>query len=579
MLDAMTDTRAFLNPDTKIAGILAPVSAIRGKNDIGIGDTEALVELAHWASEKGFRLVQILPVNEPGSDHSPYNIISSIAIDPSTLSMRPEWLPDITAPALKAILKKHDIKSLREGPVRHAKIAALKHEVLVAAHANLRGPKGDADRAREFEEFCEQEEDWLCDYAVFRALCAWNGNSEVVSNWPVEHRTPSTAVEWADALPAGKRARFDGLVDFYRYVQWVAMGQWLRVREAFDDFGVALMGDIPVGVSIYSADVWAEPGIFDLSRSSGAPPEKVFQSDPFTMKWGQNWGFPLYNWEAMARDNFAWWRRRLQVTRSVFHLLRVDHALGFFRIYSFPWRPEENARFLPLDQDAARELAGGRLPGFVPRDDSTQENRDYNRRQGEMLFRVFLEETMPYRIVAEDLGEVAPYVRPVLRELEIPGFKIPQWEREDDGSLIHGGDYERLSLATFATHDHPPVRQFWEEWFAEATLGGREGGALREMRAMMNFCGAKGLELPCPFTPEVHEAMVKGLFASNSWLAVHQITDVFGLSDRFNVPGAFGDENWTARIKGAIAEWDGLYREAVQGVTAAIRETGRSVAE
>ena len=186
---------------------------------------------------------------------------------------------------------------------------------------------------------------------------------------------------------------------------------------------------------------------------------------------------------------------------------------------------------------------------------------------------------MPYRIVAEDLGEVAPYVRPVLRELEIPGFKIPQWEREDDGSLIHGGDYERLSLATFATHDHPPVRQFWEEWFAEATLGGREGGALREMRAMMNFCGAKGLELPCPFTPEVHEAMVKGLFASNSWLAVHQITDVFGLSDRFNVPGAIGDENWTARIKGAIAEWDGLYREAVQGVTAAIRETGRSVAE
>ena len=156
MLDAMTDTRAFLNPDTKIAGILAPVSAIRGKNDIGIGDTEALVELAHWASEKGFRLVQILPVNEPCSDHSPYNIISSIAIDPSTLSMRPEWLPDITAPALKAILKKHDIKSLREGPVRNAKIAALKHEVLVAAHANLRGPKGDADRAREFEEFCEQ---------------------------------------------------------------------------------------------------------------------------------------------------------------------------------------------------------------------------------------------------------------------------------------------------------------------------------------------------------------------------------------------------------------------------------------
>lgn len=574
----MTDTRAFLNPDTKIAGILAPVSAIRGKNDIGIGDTESLVELAKWASEKGFRLVQILPVNEAGSDHSPYNIISSIAIDPSTLSMRPEWLPDISAPALKAILKKHDVATLKVGPVRHARIAALKHEVLVAAHANLRGPKGDADRVRVFEEFRKQEEDWLHDYAVFRALCAWNGNSEVVSNWPNEHRSPTSAEEWVDALPASKRARFNDLVDFYSYVQWIAMCQWLDVRQAFDDLGVALMGDIPVGVSIYSADVWAEPGIFDLSRSSGAPPEKVFQSDPFTMKWGQNWGFPLYNWEAMSRDNFAWWRRRLELTRSIFHLLRVDHALGFFRIYSFPWRPEENQRFLPLDEAEAREIAGGRLPGFVPRDDSTPENRDYNRRQGEMLFRVFLEETGSHRIIAEDLGEVSPYVRPTLKELEIPGFKIPQWEREEDGSLVAGEDYERLSLATFATHDHPPLRQFWEQWFSEATATESESGACSEMKALLEFCGVEGVELPCPFTPEVHAALIRGLFASNSWLAVHQITDVFGLGDRFNVPGAIGDENWTARIKGTIDEWDALYRGAVDHISEAIRQTGRGAA-
>ena len=116
------------------------------------------------------------------------------------------------------------------------------------------------------------------------------------------------------------------------------------------------MGDIPVGVSIYSADVWAEPEIFDKSRSSGAPPEKVFKSDPFTEHWGQNWGFPLYNWQAMSRDNFAWWRRRLRASREVFHLLRVDHALGFFRIWNFPWRPQENERFTFLSPEQAKEI-------------------------------------------------------------------------------------------------------------------------------------------------------------------------------------------------------------------------------
>lgn len=572
----MSEPVAHLDPDRKIAGILAPVGAIRGTHDIGIGDTESLVELARWAVAKGFRLVQILPVNEAGSDHSPYNIISSMAIDPSTLSLRADWLPDLRETALQSILKKHGIPSLKEGPVRHAKVAELKKEALAAAHKALRGQKGNRRRVREFEAFCAREDDWLRDYAVFRALCSWNGNSDVVANWPVEHRSPSAAEEWRTSLAEDKRSNFDGLVDFFSYVQWIAMCQWLQVRKAFDALGVALMGDIPVGVSIYSADVWASPELFDLTRSSGAPPEKVFQSDPFTMKWGQNWGFPLYNWEAMARDNFAWWRRRLQSTCSVFHLLRVDHALGFFRIYSFPWRPEENGRFLSLDETQARELTGGRLPGFIPCDDSTPENCDRNRRQGDMLFRIFLEETGPHRIIAEDLGEVAPYVRPALQELEIPGFKIPQWERTDDGALVPGADYQRLSLATFATHDHPPVRQFWEDLFQRTQNGDPDGSALREMRELMAFCGCADMPLPCPFTPEVHAAFIQGLFATNSWLAVHQITDVLGLSDRFNVPGAVGDENWTARINGTIASWDRLYRQEVRRLSKAIRNTKRS---
>jgi len=558
----------LLSPDQKIAGILTPLSAIRGRHDIGIGDTETLVELAEWASKKGFRLIQILPVNETGNDNSPYNLISSIAYEPCTLAVNPRWLPDLSEADFKKITKAHGVDTLREGNVKYAKVKALKHELLAAAFRNFQKAKGS--RVRQFEKFCEEESEWLENYATFRALGAWNDNDEVFTNWPAEHQSPASASEWIESLDELKRHRHDGLVRFFSYIQWIAITQWRAVREEFNKLGMALMGDIPVGVSIYSADVWAEPKIFDKSRSSGAPPEKVFKSDPFTENWGQNWGFPLYNWQAMSRDNFAWWRRRLQASREVFHLLRVDHALGFFRIWSFPWRPEDNERFTFLNHNQARELSGGALPCFVPRDDATPENRDYNRRQGEMLFRVFLEETGSHRLIAEDLGEVAPYVRPVLEAMEIPGFKIPFWETEPDGCLKSGESYQRLSLATFATHDHPTIRQYWEGWNSDMT-----GNGQREMHAVMKFCGRPDITLPQNFSPEVHEAFLRGLFACNSWLAVHQITDIFGLAERFNVPGAIGDQNWTTRIEGSIKEWDQIYKNEISICSLALKETGR----
>lgn len=570
----MTSSVPALSPEQKIGGILTPLSAIRGANDIGIGDTESLVELAAWAAKKGFRLIQILPVNETGADHSPYNILSSIAYEPSTLSVSPEWLPDVTEKDFASVTQKHDVASLREGAVRYGAVKMLKRELFMRGHRKIRSGKANAKRLREFESFLSAEADWLEPYAIFRALVAWN-NGEVTSNWPEEHRSPEAASEWLSALDEKQAELFHDQVDFFSYVQWIANLQWRAVRAEFDKLGMALMGDIPVGVSLYSADVWAEPEIFDVQRSSGAPPEKVFKSDPFTEKWGQNWGFPLYNWQAMARDNFAWWRRRLEAARSVFHLLRVDHALGFFRIYSFPWRPQDNSRFLDLTPEQAKEITGGALPGFVPFDDSTPENREYNRKQGEMLFRMILEETGEHRLIAEDLGELSPYVRPTLQALDIPGFKIPQWERDASGAMIPGADYERLSLATFATHDHPPVRQFWEDWNDAAKDPDTREKSIAEMRELLDFCGREDIAVPCEYTPEIHEALIKSLFACNSWLAVHQITDIFGLRERFNVPGAVGDQNWTCRVPGRIQEWDKVFKKEIQTTAAALLETAR----
>ena len=188
----------LLSPDQKIAGILTPLSAIRGRHDIGIGDTETLVELAEWASKKGFRLIQILPVNETGNDNSPYNLISSIAYEPCTLAVNPRWLPDLTEADFKKITKAHGVDSLREGKVKYAKVKALKHELLAAAFRNFQKAKGA--RVRQFEKFCEEESEWLENYAIFRALGAWNDNDEVFTNWPAEHQNPAAANELIEAL-------------------------------------------------------------------------------------------------------------------------------------------------------------------------------------------------------------------------------------------------------------------------------------------------------------------------------------------------------------------------------------------
>jgi len=569
-----------LSPDRKLSGLLAPLFAIRTDDDLGIGDTESLKQMVDWASENGFGLVQVLPINETGGDNSPYNIISSLALDPTTIATNPSALGDLSAADFKKICAAHDVAALRAGKVDYRGVRALKGELLQAAWKKFKAKhvREKTRRARAFAAWTRENAGWLEAYTLFRALVRLHGENENTDLWPKKQRTWAGAKKWlASASPADKR-KVRALRDFFAYVQWIAYGQWAALKAYGDERRVALVGDVPVGVSIYSADVFAQPGIFDLTRSAGAPPEKVFAADPFTAKWGQNWGFPLYHWGEMAKDDYAWWRQRLRTTMEIFHFLRVDHALGFFRIYSFPWRPERNDEFLPLDEEEARARTGGALPGFVPGDDSTEESRETNRAQGDRLFRMIVEETGPHRLIAEDLGELSPYVRPVLQAQEIPGFKIPQWEIAPDGWPVPGRDYERLSLATYATHDHPALRAYWDGWWADTQSGDhdRAGRALRQMQELARFA-EMGVPLPAPWSDEIHEGLLRGLFASNSWLAVNMITDLFGTAERFNVPGAIGDQNWTERFPVPVGRWSAHWPEKLARLRQMMRETGRFV--
>ncbi|MGA2748598.1 MAG: 4-alpha-glucanotransferase [Verrucomicrobiota bacterium] len=547
-----------LSPEQSLAGILEPVFAIRTEEDLGIGDTEGVRQMIDWCHRHGLSIFQMLPINETSDDNSPYNAISSLAIEPGTLAVAPRRIPDLKPREFAKLAPARLLAELRQGPLNYARVKQLKGRLLEAAFENFlrHHLRKDTPRAVQFRQFLMRNADWIADYAFFRALMEENGNAPAWDRWPAEHRTPHRAGAWLLSLPEREREKIVTRQLFFAYVQWIAFSQWRGLKDYATQRQVFLMGDIPFGISRYSSDVWANPALFDLSWSGGAPPEKVFKVDPFTEKWGQNWGIPKYQWEELRRRDFGWWRTRIDNIQKNFHLFRIDHALGFFRIYSFPWTPDRNAEFLPLDEAQAAAKTGGRLPGFKEFPDDTPEHKAANQRQGEEILRVVQEAAGDTTVVAEDLGVVPDYVPTTLQKLAIPGFRIPSLFRYPDGSYHNPAQYPRLSLVQPATHDHPPLAGAWEECWRNIDAGKNVEENRRELRRFMDFAGIGAEEPPREFTDHLHRAYLERVVQSNSWLAVVMLTDVFGQRERFNTPGSVSADNWTLRASSSVAGLD-----------------------
>jgi len=572
-----------MNPEASLAGILEPVFAIRTEEDLGIGDTEGVRQMIDWCARHHLNIFQTLPINETSDDNSPYNAISSLAIEPGTIAVSPRHLPDLTPAKFEQLARPRALAELRRGHVNYPKARALKRALLQAAFdCFLRRhlPKKTA-RAAEFRRFLLENAAWLSDYALFRTLMEANGHRPSWESWPAEHRSPAHAHSWLLSLPEKRREELARHQLFFSYVQWIAFGQWQALKSYAGQRRVFLMGDIPFGVGRCSADAWANRDVFDLDWSGGAPPEKAFKTDAFTRKWGQNWGIPNYRWDVLRRRGFAWWRTRIGNIRRNFHLYRIDHALGFFRIYSFPWTPDRNAEFLPLDHAQAAAKTDGLLPGFKEFPDDTPEHKQLNQRQGEELLRVVLEASGDTTVIAEDLGMVPDYVPVTLHKLGIPGFRIPMFSREHDGRFSDPAKYPRLSLTQPATHDHPPIAAAWAECWRHIEAGQNLEESRRELRHVMEFARMGEEHAPREFTPALHEAYLRRVAHSNSRLVVVMITDVFGQVARFNMPGALSDENWSTRMPQTVAELDQdtALLAKTKTFTRLMQEAGRGVSE
>ena len=317
----------FLNePNTNWhgAGVAIPVFSLRSEDSLGVGEFADLKLLIDWAVKCGLRLVQILPVQDTTAtytwiDSYPYAAISAFALHPIYLNLE-ECAGKKYAKIVKPLRKKQ--KELNSYPeLDYEQVIKIK---LLALKELYELQKEEFKEDPAFLEFFESNSSWLVPYAAFCYLRDIHQTPDF-TRWTVHSHYNADAIrEYTDpGSPHYDSIFLQYFIQYHLHVQ---------LRDAVDyahDNGVVLKGDIPIGIYRYSCDAWMEPRLYHMDQQAGAPP------DNFAVK-GQNWGFPTYNWEEMRKDGYTWWKRRFEHMRNYFDAFRIDHILGFFRIWSIP---------------------------------------------------------------------------------------------------------------------------------------------------------------------------------------------------------------------------------------------------
>jgi 4-alpha-glucanotransferase len=486
-------------------GIDLPLSALHSEWSSGIGEFLDLIPMIDWVAECGMDLIQLLPLNDSGYDPSPYNATSSCALNPLYLSLHSlpylEEYPELQE-TLIPLRELNKNRRVDYPTVHNKKMAWLRNyfEKMGAAFV----------KSQPFLDFVGQNP-WVEAYALFMTL------KEIFKleswlNWPKEFKKPGEK-EYALLV----KEHWDQLC-FYVLLQFLAYNQLKKVKEHAEKRGVFLKGDIPILISRDSADVWKEDTLFDLSFSAGSPPDMYIQE-------GQNWGFPLFNWEEMQRKHYSWWKQRLQWASHFFHLFRIDHVVGFFRIWAIPHGlPPKEGHFIP------------------PFPSSWKEN-------GERHLRMMINATSILPI-AEDLGTVPEVTRTTLLKLGICGTKVMRWERlwNEDARFIPYQDYPVISMTTVSTHDSETLAQWWKNSTSEA----QDYAKFKKWEYHPELSREKRHEIlwESHQTPSLfHINLLQEYLAYFPQLVSTNIDE-----ERINIPGRILSTNWTYRFRPSVEE-------------------------
>ncbi len=466
------------------AGVLCPLFSLPspyGMGDMGDGARRFIDFLA----DAGQKYWQLLPLGPTGYGNSPYQSPSAFAGNPLFLS------PD-------ALFRDGLISEETLASCRMAASDRVDYEAVVPAREKMLEEAYCASGHRESAEyraFCAESADWLSDYAAFMTIREQYGGAEFRA-WP-DARLRACCREAVEAFLASHRER----ADFYRFLQFRFYKEWGELRAYAASRGISLIGDLPIYVSLDSADVWAASDLFLLDDDArptsvaGVPPD-VFSED------GQLWGNPIYDWTRMAEDGYDWWCRRAAAAAKLYDLVRIDHFIGLVHYYA------------------------------VPAGETTAKNGAWHDGPGEALIYAISERTGGTKLIAEDLGNASDRVREVLCRTGIPGMRVLQFAFDGGADNPHlPFHYEKNCVAYGGTHDNEPLAGY----FAHASAS--------TVEFAMEYTGVRERE-------DLGDGLLRTLYESSADVAIVSMADALGLGSeaRINTPGTVGD-NWAWRLR------------------------------
>ncbi|MBJ7449304.1 MAG: 4-alpha-glucanotransferase [Parachlamydiales bacterium] len=482
-------------------GFSTPLFSLYTKDSCGIGEYLDLIPMIEWAASMKMTVIQLLPLNDTGLDSSPYNSLSAFALNPLFLSLHA--LPDLDS-ELKDQLK--DLQGLTSLDHVHYKNVMAKKEAFTKVYWQKYGQKIIAEG--DYDSFVK-DNPWLPGYALFRTLKERSGFVHF-KDWPKAWRDP-------DHWPTLAQQESSN-IEYHYFIQYLCHIQLKKVQAFALENKVHLMGDIPILMSPDSADVWQFPHLFHTDLAAGVPPD-MFSPD------GQYWGFPLYNWPAFEKENYRWWQWRLKKAENYFDIYRVDHIIGFFRIWAIRLKQR------PID-------------GFFLPSDSKEWVT-----QGKAILSMMIESSSMLPI-GEDLGTIPHTVRQCMHELGISGTKVMRWERDWQGDLsfLPISEYPLDSLCTVSTHDSDTLQLWW----------------VNEKDSAIRYATNKGwtylpeLSYEHRFEILLDSHRARSLFHINllqEYLALFpELTWPRPEHERINIPGTISPFNWSYRYRQPIEE-------------------------
>ena len=466
------------------SGILMHISSLPGKYGIGTFGKEAF-SFVDFLKKAGQKFWQILPLGQTGYGDSPYQCFSAFAGNP--------YFIDLEILEAEGLLNKCDYSNLdfgsREDSIDYEKLFINKYKVLRIAFNNSRGKY-----TKELGIFKNENKIWLEDYALYMAIKE-HFNLKSWQNWDndIRLRKENAIIKYKKILKEE--------IDYWIFLQYMFFKQWHNLKEYANENNIKIIGDIPIYVAEDSADVWSKPKYFNLDENmkpitvAGCPPDSFSET-------GQLWGNPIYNWEALEKEEYSWWIDRIRESFKLYDVVRIDHFRGFEAYWEVPYK------------------------------DTTAKYGKWTKGPGYKLFNIIKEKLGNLEIIAEDLGLMTEEVIKLREDTGFPGMKILQFAFGGDDSLDLPHNYSVNCVAYTGTHDNDTVCGWYND------TGSKE--EIEKAKKYLNLTYEEGIA----------RGMIRGIWESTAYLAITTMQDFLGLGKeaRINFPSKVG-ENWKWRAK------------------------------